>query len=110
MRFARELADDSPFAPREALGHKDARTLACELLGMTQEAFSAAFTGSPMKQAKLRGLKRNAAPWCSGTRATWRTSPPCGKLSTIPSRSYGSTPGGRSHGSKARLGRRHRPR
>jgi epoxyqueuosine reductase len=28
---------------------------------MTQEEFSAAFNGSPMKRAKLRGLKRNAA-------------------------------------------------
>jgi epoxyqueuosine reductase len=28
---------------------------------MTQEQFSAAFKGSPMKRAKLRGLKRNAA-------------------------------------------------
>jgi len=28
---------------------------------MTQEEFSAAFRGSPMKRAKLRGLKRNAA-------------------------------------------------
>ena len=28
---------------------------------MSQEEFSRAFTGSPMKRAKLRGLKRNAA-------------------------------------------------
>ena len=28
---------------------------------MTQEDFSAAFKNSPMKRAKLRGLKRNAA-------------------------------------------------
>jgi epoxyqueuosine reductase len=28
---------------------------------MTQEEFSAAFRGSPMKRAKLRGLKRSAA-------------------------------------------------
>jgi epoxyqueuosine reductase len=28
---------------------------------MTQEEFSRAFKGSPMKRAKLRGLKRNAA-------------------------------------------------
>lgn len=31
------------------------------LLGMSQDEFSAAFRGSPMKRAKLRGLKRNAA-------------------------------------------------
>ena len=50
-----------PFAPREVLAGKDARQLARELLAMSQEEFSAAFKGSPMKRAKLRGLKRNAA-------------------------------------------------
>jgi hypothetical protein len=30
------------------------------ILMMTQEEFSAAFKHSPMKHAKLRGLKRNA--------------------------------------------------
>ena len=60
-KFATVLAEGSPFAPREALGGKGARTLARELLAMTQEEFSRAFTGSPMKRAKLRGLKRNAA-------------------------------------------------
>ena len=49
------------FAPREFLPAKDARTLARDLLAMSQEEFSAAFKGSPMKRAKLRGLKRNAA-------------------------------------------------
>jgi epoxyqueuosine reductase len=49
------------FAPRDFLAGKDARTLARELLEMTQEDFSAAFRASPMKRAKLRGLKRNAA-------------------------------------------------
>ena len=43
------------------LAGKDARTLARELLAMTQEEFSVAFKNSPMKRAKLRGLKRNAA-------------------------------------------------
>ena len=61
VRFARELPVDSPYTPRGALGAKDARTLARELLGMTQPEFSTAFKGSPMKRAKLRGLKRNAA-------------------------------------------------
>ena len=46
---------------REALGGRDARTLARETLQMTPEEFSGAFKGSPMKRAKLRGLKRNAA-------------------------------------------------
>ena len=49
------------FAPREMLAGKDARTLARELLAMSQEEFSTAFQGSPMKRAKLRGLQRNAA-------------------------------------------------
>jgi epoxyqueuosine reductase len=61
VRFARELPNDSPYAARGALAGKDARTLARELLGMLQPEFSAAFKGSPMKRAKLRGLKRNAA-------------------------------------------------
>ncbi|HEX7977237.1 MAG TPA: tRNA epoxyqueuosine(34) reductase QueG [Gemmatimonadaceae bacterium] len=60
-RFATALAKDSPFQPRAALARRDARTLARELLAMTQEEFSAAFRGSPMKRAKLHGLKRNAA-------------------------------------------------
>ncbi len=60
-KFAEVLPEGSPFAARPALGSKDARTLARELLAMTQEEFSVAFKGSPMKRAKLRGLKRNAA-------------------------------------------------
>jgi epoxyqueuosine reductase len=61
VRFARVLPEDSSFAPREVVRGKDARTLATELLAMSQEEFSAAFKGSPMKRAKLRGLKRNSA-------------------------------------------------
>jgi epoxyqueuosine reductase len=61
VRFATAVSDASPFAPREALVGKDARTLARDLLGMSQPDFSTAFKGSPMKRAKLRGLKRNAA-------------------------------------------------
>jgi epoxyqueuosine reductase len=61
VRFARYASDESPFQPRAAIAGKDARTLARELLAMTQEEFSAAFKGSPIKRAKLRGLKRNAA-------------------------------------------------
>jgi epoxyqueuosine reductase len=60
VSFARELKAPE-FAPRAALASKDARTLAHELLAMTQEEFSVAFKGSPMKRAKLWGLKRNAA-------------------------------------------------
>jgi epoxyqueuosine reductase len=61
QRFATALPDESPFAPRKALAGKDARLLAQNLLAMTQEEFSRAFSKSPMKRAKLRGLKRNAA-------------------------------------------------
>jgi epoxyqueuosine reductase len=61
VRFAKALPDASPYAPREALGSKDARTLARDLLGMSQPEFSAAFKGSPTKRAKRRGLARNAA-------------------------------------------------
>ncbi len=61
VRFSEELPDESPFAPREVLAGKDARTLARELLAMSQAEFSAAFKGSPMKRAKRRGLARNAA-------------------------------------------------
>jgi len=60
VSFAHELREPA-FAAREVLAGKDARTLARELLAMTQEEFSTAFRGSPMKRAKLRGLKRNAA-------------------------------------------------
>ena len=59
-RFAREVKEPA-FAARSALADRDARTLARELLAMTQEEFSTAFRNSPMKRAKLRGLKRNAA-------------------------------------------------
>ncbi|MEO7361571.1 MAG: HEAT repeat domain-containing protein [Gemmatimonadaceae bacterium] len=61
VRFSEQLRADSPYRPREVLARKDARTLARELLDMTPHEFSTAFKGSPMKRAKLRGLKRNAA-------------------------------------------------
>ncbi len=48
------------FAAREAIAGKDARTLATEILAMSQEQFSAAFRKSPIKRAKLVGLQRNA--------------------------------------------------
>jgi epoxyqueuosine reductase len=52
---------EGAFRARPEIVGKDARTLARELLQMTQKEFSGAFKGSPMKRAKLRGLKRNAA-------------------------------------------------
>jgi epoxyqueuosine reductase len=60
VRFAQELREPA-YAAREVLAEKDARTLARELLAMNDEQFRARFKGSPMKRAKLRGLKRNAA-------------------------------------------------
>jgi epoxyqueuosine reductase len=60
VRFSRDV-EEPAFESREALSGKDARTLARELLRMDQAEFAAAFKGSPMKRAKLRGLKRNAA-------------------------------------------------
>ena len=60
VKFSQELADDSPFAPREFIAGKDAVTLAHDILALDQQAFSAAFRKSPMKRAKLAGLQRNA--------------------------------------------------
>jgi epoxyqueuosine reductase len=60
IRFSRGLTEPA-FAPREVIAKKDARTLAREILAMDDDDFRTAFKGSPMKRAKLRGLKRNAA-------------------------------------------------
>lgn len=54
-------ARESPYAARKVIARKDARRLARDLLGMTQEELSRAFSKSPMKRAKLPGLQRNAA-------------------------------------------------
>jgi epoxyqueuosine reductase QueG len=48
------------FAGRDVIAGKGAQTLAREILAMSDEDFRTAFKGSPMKRAKLRGLKRNA--------------------------------------------------
>jgi epoxyqueuosine reductase len=61
MKFSQELAEDSPFRARPFLGGIDAQTLATDILALDQEQFSAAFRKSPMKRAKLAGLRRNAA-------------------------------------------------
>ena len=60
VKFSRELAEDSPFRAREFIAGKDAVTLATDILALDQEQFSAAFRKSPMKRAKLAGLRRNA--------------------------------------------------
>ena len=59
-RSAHEL-QTAELTPRELLAGKDARTLAREILGMSQEDFGRAFKRSPMERAKLRGLERHAA-------------------------------------------------
>ena len=60
VRFAEELTEPA-YKPRAAIGAKDSRTLALEILAMSDESFRESFKRSPMKRAKLRGLKRNAA-------------------------------------------------
>ena len=59
-KFALPLREEA-FKPRPAVAAKDAARLARELLGMSDDEFRIAFKGSPMKRAKLAGLKRNAA-------------------------------------------------
>jgi epoxyqueuosine reductase len=59
-KFAKELSEPA-FAPRAALAGMDTRSLSLSLLSMSQAEFSASFRGSPMKRAKLRGLRRNAS-------------------------------------------------
>jgi epoxyqueuosine reductase len=59
-RFSATLREDA-FRPREALTGRDAGSLAREILAWSDDDFRVALRGSPMKRAKLRGLKRNAA-------------------------------------------------
>jgi len=47
--------------PRTAIAGKSSRELADALLAISDEESRIAFKGSPMKRAKLRGLKRNAS-------------------------------------------------
>ena len=60
MKFSQELAEDSPFRARMFVAGKDAVTLAADIPALHRDAFSAAFRKSPMKRAKLTGLRRNA--------------------------------------------------
>jgi len=59
-KFSLPLREEA-FRPRAVIAGKGAATLARELLAMSDEEFRSAFKGSPMKRAKLRGLRRNAA-------------------------------------------------
>ncbi|MCU0616620.1 MAG: hypothetical protein MUD17_05945 [Gemmatimonadaceae bacterium] len=60
MAFALTLPEGSPYAARDMLAGKDARTLAAEILAMDEVTYRDAFKGSAMKRAKLAGLQRNA--------------------------------------------------
>jgi epoxyqueuosine reductase len=60
QRFSRD-ATLTEFDPRPALASNDSRAIAREFLEMDVDKFRADFKGSPMKRAKLSGLKRNAA-------------------------------------------------
>ena len=60
QRFSRD-ATLTEFEPRSALASNDSRAIARDILEMDVERFRAEFKGSPMKRAKLSGLKRNAA-------------------------------------------------
>jgi epoxyqueuosine reductase len=71
VKFSQELADDSPFRTREFIAGKDAVTQATDILALDQEGFSTAFRKSPMKRAKLAGLRRNAAV-VLGNANSWR--------------------------------------
>jgi hypothetical protein len=55
------------FGAREAIAGKNARTLARDLVGMTQTEFGAAFKGSAAKRATLRGSSATP-PWCWAAR------------------------------------------
>ncbi len=50
MKFAREVKEPR-FEARAAIAGKDARTLATEILAMSEDEFRAAFKGSAMKRA-----------------------------------------------------------
>ncbi|MGH7618130.1 MAG: tRNA epoxyqueuosine(34) reductase QueG [Gemmatimonadaceae bacterium] len=52
---------EGAFQPRAAIAGKDARTLAHDILAMSDDDFRIAFKDSPMKRAKLRGLTRNSS-------------------------------------------------
>ncbi len=60
QRFSRD-ASLAEFAPRPVLESNDPVSIGDAILQMDVEDFRAAFKGSPMKRAKLGGLKRNAA-------------------------------------------------
>jgi epoxyqueuosine reductase len=59
-KFAQALQEPA-FAARPAWASRDVRAVARDILALDDDAYRAAFQGSPMTRAKLAGLKRNAA-------------------------------------------------
>ena len=59
-KFSLPLREET-FRPRPVIAAKSATALSRDILAMSDDDFRSAFKGSPMKRAKLRGLKRNAA-------------------------------------------------
>jgi epoxyqueuosine reductase len=60
VKFAQKRREPA-FAARAFLRREEARTVARDLLAFSDERFDTAFDSSPMKRAKLRVLKREAA-------------------------------------------------
>ena len=60
MKFARDVVEPR-FRPRAVIATKDAKTLATDILAMSEDEFRTAFKGSAMKRANVAGLRRNAA-------------------------------------------------
>jgi epoxyqueuosine reductase len=59
VKFASALREPA-FAPRPVIGTKDAAELSRDILALDEAGYREAFRGSPMKRAKLDGLRRNA--------------------------------------------------
>lgn len=86
VKFARAVQEPR-FEARAVVARKDAQALAAEILAMSEDEFRAAFKGSPMKRAKAKGLKRNAAEVLDGYPVITATTPGAGR----PSRGSGSS-------------------
>jgi epoxyqueuosine reductase len=59
VKFSSALREPA-FAPRPIVGTKGAAQLARDILALDEAGYRTAFRGSPMKRARLDGLRRNA--------------------------------------------------
>jgi epoxyqueuosine reductase len=59
VKFSSALREPA-FAPRPVVGTKGAAELARDILALDEAGYREAFRGSPMKRARLDGLRRNA--------------------------------------------------